>query len=60
MSTNQASNISIVAKFNTPQHDVAVEHRFDKSNCEVARIGLPEGVEAVKVSKFAKLFPCFV
>lgn len=44
----ESSTISIVAKFTTPQSEVDVEHRFDESNCEVARIGLPQGVEAVK------------
>ena len=46
------SNISIVATFTTPQSEKDVEHRFDESNCQVARIGLPQGVEAVKVSTY--------
>ncbi len=47
------SSISINVQYIFPSDDQeeprVVEKNFDESNCEIARIGLPEGVKAVKV-----------
>ena len=49
-----SSLMSITVKFSYPptnnqDESVIIEKRFDESNCEPARLGLPPGVEAVKV-----------
>lgn len=48
------NSVSIHARYTFPSNDqeepLVVEKTFDESNCEIARLGLPEGVEAVKVS----------
>ena len=47
------STVSIHAKYTFPSSDqedpVVIEQKFDDGNCQIARLGLPEGVEAVKV-----------
>lgn len=48
------SSISINARFSLPtienqDESVIIEKRFDESNCEIARLGLPPGKEAAKV-----------
>ena len=47
------SVVSIHAKYKFPSKDqeapVVIEKKFDEGNCQIARLGLPDGVEAVKV-----------
>jgi len=49
--TNGSNAVSITAKFSFPS-DVSseVQQTFDATNCEPAMLGLPAGVEPVKVS----------
>lgn len=45
--------VSIVAKFSFPEEVSSdVEQKFDETNCTQARLGLPEGVDPVKVRIF--------
>ena len=49
------SAISINVKFSLPSSDEeipqSIENLFDATKCEVARLGLPPGVDAVKVRR---------
>ncbi len=45
-------SVSLTAAFSFPEGiSSEVEQKFDASNCQPARLGLPVGDEAVKVSK---------
>jgi hypothetical protein len=56
-SSQNQTQVSITAKFSFPEGDTSkqepttvVEQTFDSSNCEPAILGLPPGVDPVKVS----------
>jgi hypothetical protein len=54
MDSSTVSSVSINVRFSLPpvadgEEGNIIEKRFDETNCESARLGLPPGVEAVKV-----------